>query len=283
MPSANAKTVPPAWGDAINHFLMMEISAGRPEATIKLRRDHLSHMARCIGCLPTEVTEQHVIGWFGQQIWKPETRRSYRTTVRAFFSYVHKAGVIATNPVIDLPRIKPDSPQPRPAPDHAWYIARVNADGRVDLMLKLAGEAGLRRAEVAKVHVRDLRDGPSLLVHGKGAKERVVPITDELADLIARGAAGHTPGASPDGWLFPGETDGHLNPKRVGSLVSAALPDGWTMHTLRHRFATRAYRKTRNLRAVQMLLGHESIATTQRYLAVDDTEMREAMLGASAA
>jgi site-specific recombinase XerD len=54
------------------------------------------------------------------------------------------------------------------------------------------------------------------------------------------------------------------------------LPDHWTMHTLRHRFASRAYRGTPNLGAVQVLLGHASIATTQRYTAVDD-EIRAAM------
>jgi integrase/recombinase XerC len=52
------------------------------------------------------------------------------------------------------------------------------------------------------------------------------------------------------------------------------------MHTLRHRFASRAYRGTRNLRAVQTLLGHASIATTERYTAVDDAEMRAAMVAA---
>ena len=62
--------------------------------------------------------------------------------------------------------------------------------------------------------------------------------------------------------------------------VADALPDNWTMHTLRHRFATRAYRGTRNLRAVQVLLGHESIATTERCCAVDDSEIRAAMVAA---
>jgi integrase len=65
----------------------------------------------------------------------------------------------------------------------------------------------------------------------------------------------------------------------VGIVVTNVLPDGATMHSLRHRFASRAYRGTRNLRAVQVLLGHASIATTERYTAVDDSEIRAAIGG----
>jgi integrase/recombinase XerC len=136
---------------------------------------------------------------------------------------------------------------------------------------------------VAQVHHRDLSvgvDGASLLVHGKGGRLRVVPIGESLANALRLGAAGHTPGMSERGWLFPTGVGGHLTPDHVSGLVSAVLPDGWTMHTLRHRFATRAYRGTRNLRAVQVLLGHESIATTERYTAVDDAEIRAAMIAA---
>jgi site-specific recombinase XerD len=68
----------------------------------------------------------------------------------------------------------------------------------------------------------------------------------------------------------------------VGQLVVRALLDGWTMHTLRHRFSSRAYRGTRNLRAVQVLLGHASIATTERYCAVDDDEIGATMEAAGA-
>ena len=281
--SANPQDAYQAWVDAVDQFILAEASIGRPHTTNKLRRDHLLYMGRCIGCAPTEITTDHIVAWFGSQPWRRETRRSYRSSARAFFSYLHRAGIVASNPAAGLPAIKPESPMPRPTPDYAWQEACCSCDSRVAVMLRLAGEAGLRRAEVAQVHTHDLQDGPSLLVHGKGAKERVIPISEDLAALIRRGAACHTPGAPRAGWLFPGETDGHLNPKRVGALVSAVLPDGWTMHTLRHRFATRAYRATRNLRAVQVLLGHESIATTQRYLAVDDDEVRAAMLGAAAA
>jgi integrase/recombinase XerC len=110
----------------------------------------------------------------------------------------------------------------------------------------------------------------------------VVPISESLAALLRQGAAGHMPGTPADGWLFPSGIGGHLTPHYVGELVGGVLPDRWTMHTLRHRFATRAYRGTRNLRAVQVLLGHASIATTERYTAVDDTEVRAAMIAAGA-
>lgn len=154
-----------------------------------------------------------------------------------------------------------------------WSAAIAAADSRVRLMLRLAAEACLRRAEVAKVHRHDLTRGPfgaELLVHGKGAKLRVVPISDDLAEAIA----------CADGWLFPGDDDGHLSPRYVGDLVGDVLPAGWTMHKLRHRFATRAYRGTRNLRAVQTLLGHSSVATTERHTAVDSDEIRAAMMAA---
>jgi len=153
-------------------------------------------------------------------------------------------------------------------------------------MMRLAAEAGLRRAEVARISTRDLVgdvDGAQLVVHGKGGRQRVVPIMETLAEKIRQGAAGHTPGAPASGYLFPNgrRGDSHVCERTTGQLVSDALPDGWTMHSLRHRFATRAYRGTRNLRAVQALLGHASVATTERYTQVDPDEIRAAMRSAS--
>jgi len=186
----------------------------------------------------------------------------------------------------ELPKVRERWGAPRPAPDHAWQAALAAADTRTTLMLRLAGEVGMRRGEVSRVHTRDLLEsggGAQLVVHGKGGKERVVPIGESLAEAIRRGAAGHTAVRHDDrdGWLFPNGNGGHLTAYHVGDLVVRVLPDGWTMHTLRHRFATRAYRGTRNLRAVQVLLGHASIATTERYTAVDDGEIRAAMMSAA--
>lgn len=233
-------------------------------------------MARGLRCDPERATTAGILAWFGRQSWSVETRRSHRNTAVSFFGWAHRAGHLPTNPAAELPVMRAAAPAPRPAPDAVWFGAIAAADPRVRLMLRLAAEAGLRRAEIARVHRRDLTRGSAgaaLLVHGKGAKLRTVPLGDDLAAAIAAAGAA--------GYLFPGDDGGHLSPRWVGKLMAGALPGHWTAHTLRHRFATRAYRGSRNLRAVQALLGHSSVATTERYTAVDDAEIRAAAMAAA--
>jgi integrase/recombinase XerC len=143
-------------------------------------------------------------------------------------------------------------------------------------MVRLANELGLRRAEVAQVLpeadvVQDLK-GWSLVVHGKGGKKRVLPLPDDLAHQLL---------ASDSGYLFPSPKGGHVSPHWVGTLVSRALADGTTMHQLRHLCATEIHEQTHDVRLVQTLLGHSSLATTQRYIGVDDSKVREAIVDRS--
>ena len=130
-------------------------------------------------------------------------------------------------------------------------------------MLRLAAECGMRRGEVAQVHTRDLiRDGArfALLVHGKGERQRVIALPIALGQDLA---------TQPAGYLFPSRRPGsHLTAPYVGKIVSRRLSQGWTMHTLRHFFATVAYARAGDLLGVQQQLGHASPATTQRYIAV---------------
>jgi integrase/recombinase XerC len=265
----------PAWVTAIEQFLNYMRAAGQTVASVDSRRSHLQHLARRIEADPFDVTGQHLVAWFGRQTWAQETRRGRRTSYQVFYDWAVREELTSTNPASKLPTVKGAKPRPRPIPRSAFDQAVRGSDARVRLMLRLAYDAGLRRCEIAVIHSSDLIEdlvGWSLLVHGKGNKERVVPLTPRLA-LELR--------SLPPGWAFPGDYDGHLSPRWVGKLATTVLPDHWTLHTLRHSFATRNYAVKRDVLTTQQLLGHASPATTQLYVQLPSDSLRESVMAAA--
>jgi integrase len=259
-----------AWIDAVDGWLTWLRVGGKRPATVRLRGDHVRMIARrSKAAQPSDVTLNNLVMICSAQSWSNEHRKGVRVSLISFFDYCMNMQITAHNPAAQLPKVPPSTPRPRPAPDDVWFDLTEAAPPRERLMALLAGEAGLRRAEVAVVHVNDMiRDmaGWSLIVHGKGGRQRVVPLTERLAAEVRQFGA--------HGYLFPGQIDGHISPAWVGVIISELMPDGWTMHKLRHRFASRGYAGTRNLRAVQEALGHASVATTQLYTAVSNDEIR---------
>jgi integrase len=217
------------------------------------------------------LTIRHIVALCSERNWSVEHRRSMRSSLITFFDWAKTNGLVDENPAALLPRVAASPPAPRPAPDYVWSELLANAQPRERLMALLAGEAGLRRAEVAAVRCDDLIQdlyGWSLLVRGKGGRQRVVPLTDRLSSEIRRYCD------CPAGFLFPGQIDGHISPGWAGTVISRLMADGYTMHKLRHRYATRGFAGTGNLRAVQEALGHASVATTQRYTAISAADVR---------
>ena len=142
-------------------------------------------------------------------------------------------------------------------------------------MVSMGAGHGMRRGEIARVHTDDLVEdlvGWSLRVHGKGGKDRVIPISDELAEQLR---------ALPPGWVFPSPAGGHLTAHHVGKLIARALPGRWTSHTLRHRFATVSYAGTRDLFAVQDMLGHAKPETTRDYVQLPQDALRATLTAAA--
>ncbi|MFD2674982.1 tyrosine-type recombinase/integrase [Gulosibacter bifidus] len=163
--------------------------------------------------------------------------------------------------------MRPTLPAPRPLPTAALDAAILRADARTQLILRLACDLGLRRAEIAKIHRDDVIDdlvGYSLRVRGKGERVRILPLPTSLARVIL----------DAEGFLFPGRDDGHLSARWVGKLAANALPGAWSLHAGRHRFATLAHRQCGDLLVVQDLLGHASPVTTRVYIAPDATKAR---------
>ncbi|MCT7373373.1 tyrosine-type recombinase/integrase [Mycolicibacterium llatzerense] len=285
MNTGKPKEIPATWRKLITAYLSYLSASDCTLSTIGTRRSHLAYMSRALGCTPRQVTEDGYVEWFGGEQhnhWSTETRRSYRNTFNGFYRWAYKKKHVRVDLSYSLPRVRARKPMPRPTPEDVRQDAHDDADDRVRLMLELC-DYGLRRGEVAVVSTDDLMEGlegPRLLVHGKGRKLRIIPITPELATRIRAGAAGHTPGAPTTGHLFPGSVDGHLSPRWVGTLCARVMPGIWTMHSLRHRTATRAYGFTHDIISTRDLLGHASSATSEMYILGDEGAVRLAMLAA---
>lgn len=273
--------VRPEWSTWIDPYLTALRAAGRARSTIASRRQVLAQLSRETAAAPGDLSTEDLLTWMGLEVWdedlgrlrprwSTERRRAVRSTLAGFYRWAHGSGRTDVDPALGLPLVRPADGLPRPAALEAYLGALDQADEQERLMLTLACELGMRRAEVAQVHARDVEDAmvrPSLIVHGKGGRQRRVPIDPYLA-MQLRAAAGY---------VFPGRIDGHLSPRWVGRRVSLLLGGTTTMHQLRHLFATTLVRRGRRIEVVQQLLGHRSLATTQRYLYVDDDDLRDAV------
>lgn len=157
-----------------------------------------------------------------------------------------------------------------------WVFARDAA------VLGLLYGSGLRISEALSLKVGDTgTEKDALTVTGKGNKSRMVPVLPQVQALIAdyvKLCPYHLP---PDGPLFVGAKGGPLSPRIVQLAMARlrgalGLPDTATPHALRHSFATHLLARGGDLRAIQELLGHASLATTQIYTEVDAERLIEA-------
>lgn len=266
----NKISAPVPWRKSIEGWTDTLRAAGLSAQTIKSRRYKMVHLSTLLmPSGPKDVTTEQIVQVFARQQWKPETRKAYRNTISSFFRWLHKSGRRSDDPSLDVPRVKKPHAHPRPCPDRYIAAAMEKATSSEKLMIRLGAECGLRRGEIARVHSDDVvadSAGRSLIVRGKGDKQRIVPLPDDLAGIIM----------DAHGYLFPGRFGGHVEESYVGDHISHLLPDGYGAHTLRHRFATVTYATTHDLFVVAELLGHESVETTEHYVAMPDGRLRAA-------
>ena len=266
----NKISAPVPWRESINGWTDTLKAAGLSAQTIKSRRYKMVHLATLLmPSGPKDVTTEQIVQAVARQQWKPEPRKAYRNTISSFFRWLHKSCRRSDDPSLDVPRVKKPHAHPRPCPDRYIAAAMEKATSSEKLMIRLGAECGLRRGEIARVHSDDVvadSTGRSLIVRGKGDKQRIVPLPDDLAGIIM----------DARGYLFPGRFGGHVEESYIGDHISRLLPDGYAAHTLRHRFATTAYAATHDLFVVAELLGHESVETTEHYVAMPDGRLREA-------
>lgn len=248
-------------------------ASGASAETLRLRRHYLRNLAAAFpdrGLLA--LTQDDLTRFIARSGWAPETRKSARASIRSFYRWGVESGRLDCDPSARLPAVRIPQALPRPAPEDVYVAALAVAIPRDRRMLLLAGSAGLRRAEIARVHTDHLSADGSLRINGKGGRIRTIPLHPILAsDLLSL----------PRGWVFPGRSGGPMAAASVGAVLKRLLGPNWSGHTLRHRFASRAYLAERDLRAVQTLLGHSKPETTARYTAVPDGALRNAVMAAA--
>jgi len=211
------------------------------------------------------------------------------STLRGFFRYLDRVG-LAHNPALAAVR-SPRVPRTLPRPlardearetlalageiqEQPWIAARD-----VALFTLLYG-AGLRIGEALALDRRDAPHGDTMVISGKGGKQRMVPVLPIVREAIAYYLSLAPSGRGGDAPLFLGARGKRLNPGVVQRQMRALrrlldLPDSATPHALRHSFASHLLADGGDLRAIQELLGHTSLSTTQRYTAIETTRMAE--------
>jgi len=145
-------------------------------------------------------------------------------------------------------------------------------------VLALLYGSGLRISEALSLKRKDFSGNEAITVTGKGNKTRMVPVLPQVAKLVAGYTALCPHDLPANGALFVGARGSPLN-ARIVQLAMArlrgalGLPDTATPHALRHSFATHLLARGGDLRAIQELLGHASLSTTQIYTAVDSERL----------
>lgn len=218
------------------------------------------------------------------------TRARYVAALRAFYRYLaRRHGLTNAAPALLAgPRAAPRLPHPlSPAqalelPEGVASVAASPMPAARDVALfTLLYGCGLRISEALGLDLRMLPQSPGqpLLIHGKGGRDRLVPMLPAVFEALRDWRARH-PDPQPDAPLFPGVRGGRLDPGVAQRALRqyrrlAGLPEHATPHALRHSFATHLMEGGADLRAIQELLGHASLSTTQAYTLADETRLMQ--------
>lgn len=212
--------------------------------------------------------------FLGQSHLRPNSRAAYYQHLNCWYEFLVDVEILDANPLArGRKRPRPQRGQPRPLTDLEIEVIFETAAARLVPIMRLGLCQGLRVSEAVAVTGASLRSS-RLVVVGKGDKMREVPIHPDVEALRA---------AMPEvGFWFPSplRPGQHLSKEHITSAVGEHFGncgvDG-SFHRLRHTYATQLLRQGVDIRIVQVLLGHASIATTQVYTLVDWDAMAAAV------
>jgi site-specific recombinase XerD len=291
-PSAATEEAPITFDEAVPKFVeyLASYRSYSPSTVGAYRRDlHLlreflnggsGHLPR-----PGEITRQQVIQ-FGVSLsgMAPLSVRRKLACLSSFFGFLQDMGDVQGNPArrLPLPKVEQLVPVTLSQEEAQQLVGAADRPWTRCLVILLL-TTGMRRSEAVAITLEDIDlDNGQLLVHGKGSKERTVPLTQEAIGAIQHYLK-HRKKTNCQR-LFVSQTGESIQGRIVNRILTrvvkkAGLEDrGITPHTLRHTFATHLIRNGTDIRTVQELLGHSDIQTTARYLH-SDTRIKQIAVG----
>lgn len=237
--------------------------------TVRQRGEHLHRFERWLGRPIVQAEADDLETWQRGLTVCASSVQTYTSHLRAFYKWACVTDFVLRDPTLELviPKTKRRMPRPIPESDLEVALITVRPDHQMFCWFLLAGYCGLRAAEISKVNRTDLRDersgaGGFLMVHGKGGAERVVRVAPEVMHELAR----YRNQAGPVFRRTSGlpVTPNEITRRSSEHLAAVGLP--YTLHQLRHRFATRLCDLGADIRDVQDAMGHASLTTTSLYL-----------------
>lgn len=294
----SSDTIAPAWGDALAAFRdHLSSERDRSEHTVAAYLADARDLARfcCEHAItdPDQVEPLVLRRWLGDLIERDYARATVArraSAIRVLFGFLHRREMITTDPSVRLATPRTGSSLPRVLrPEQVAALLTAPDPGtsvglRDRAVLEMLYSTGARVSELVGLDLPAVeRDGHLVRLYGKGRKERIVPLGEYAQDALDAWLAAGRPrlvdGAAATDAVFVDSRGARLGARSARRLVAdAAALAGLgrvTPHTLRHSYATHLLEGGADLRAVQELLGHASLATTQRYTHLSRGHLRE--------
>lgn len=242
-----------------------------------VKREHLEHFAATL--------HEHGIG--------PSSQARILSGVRSFFKYLQMEGYISNDPseLLEWPHLGEHLPEVLTTEEIDRMEAAIDLSKpegqRNKAIIEVLFSCGLRVSELTALKLSDLFMSDNFVrIKGKGRKERLVPISAKAVKelklwFIDRDRMNIKPGE--EDFVFLNRRGAHLTRTMILIMIkrcaeAAGIEKTVSPHTLRHSFATALLKGGADLRAIQMMLGHESISTTEIYTHVDMTTLRQEIL-----
>lgn len=219
----------------------------------------------------------------------PSSRARKIASIRSYFKYLYKSGILSENPTAELETIKLKKRLPFyfTLEDSLALLSEI--DGKNALrdycIITLFLNCGMRLAELVGINITDIR-GDKLTVVGKGNKERTIYLNEACINAISDYMTvrnTQTPTASDKNALFLSSRNQRISRRTVQHIVETNVkklgldPHKYTTHKLRHTAATLMYQAGVDIRALQEILGHEQLSTTEIYTHISNQQLKDAV------